>query len=55
MNAYNTTSSKNKNANNTNNTNDTKFGRVARNFLVEMCRALEVVGAAYMKGALPRL
>ena len=52
MNAYYTTSSKNKNANNT---NDTKFGRVARNFLVEMCRALEVVGAAYMKGALPRL
>ena len=49
MNAYNTTSSKNTNA------NDSKFGRVARNFLAEMCRALEVVGAAYMKGALPRL
>ena len=49
MNTYTTTSSKNNNA------NDTKLGRMARTFLAEVCRALEVVGAAYQKGALPRL
>lgn len=49
MNTYTTTSSKNNNA------NDTKLGRMARTFLAEVCRALEVIGAAYQKGALPRL
>jgi hypothetical protein len=49
MNTKTTTSSKN------NNTTETKFGSMARNFLTEVCRALEVIGAAYQKGALPRL